>query len=730
MSKEFKPWIPAEKNIPEFTFGPLLVGVILGVIFGASSLYLVLKVGMTVTASIPVAVLSVTIFRGFTKLFGLRPRTILENNVVTTTGSGGESIAFGVGVTMPAVLILGFDMETSTVMLVAVLGSLLGVLMMIPLRRVLMVQEHGKLIFPEGTAAAEVLKAGETGGTSAKTILGGFVFGSLFKLLNIVFHLWRETASAIISFPKGAVMALEASPELLGVGYIIGPRLAGIMFAGNVLAYWMLAPMIKLFGEQLTTPLFPAAKTISAMTGVEIWRAYVLYIGVGMLVTGGLISLCRNLPMIVRGAMSGFTNLSQARKGAGKSAGVERTDRDLPMSIVIGGSLLLVLTIWLAPGLHMNLLGAILILAFGFLFVTVSSRLVGEIGSSTNPISGMTVATLLVTSLVFLALGWVEPQYRLIALCVAGIVCVAAANGGITSQDLKTGHLIGATPKYQQICLLIGGFSSAMVIGFALKALNDASTVYSQKTFPPGLVYEKVTDLKKIPSPNTDDVPAGDYRVLWVPDTAREGVLAKLNPGKYLLAESGEVKYFVDPGINGALTQKDDGTQVQKYIAPKAALMSLIIDGILSRKLPWGLVLLGVALSIVMELSGVAALPFAVGVYLPAHVSSAVFVGGVVRWIVNHIRRRKGVNTEEEDSGPGVLYSSGLIAGGAIAGILIAFATGFASNFMKKLNIGHTELWKPIAESPVAMVVIFGALAISLGYVALSGKDSVKTDKK
>lgn len=721
MSKDFKPYVPAEKKIPEFTLAPIVLGVILGVVFGASSLYLVLKVGMTVSASIPVAVISVTIFRAFTSLLGLRPRTILENNMVQTVGSAGESIAFGVGVTMPAVLILGFNLHLSTVMLVAVLGGLLGVLMMIPLRRVLIVKEHGNLIYPEGTACAEVLKAGETGGTSAMTILGGFAVGFIYKIMNIGMHLWSEIPTRALGFFKGATVASEVSPELLGVGYIIGPRIASIMLAGGVLSFWVLIPIIKLFGDAIPGPVFPAVKPISQMGPMEIWKSYVLYIGAGAVAAGGIISLINSLPTIIGGARAGLSNV----KGAGRQGQVARTDQDLPMWFVLLGGAVLVFAIWLAPGLHMNFLGALLIIVFGFLFVTVSSRLTGEIGSSSNPISGMTVATLLLTSLVFLVLGWVELPYRLIALCVAGIVCVAASNGGTTSQDLKTGYLVGATPKYQQIGLLIGAFTSALVIGWTLQVLNDTSTVYSAKSVPPGIRVNASalteTETPSARAAHADNVPVREYKVLWISDAKKaSGPEAQLAPGKYLVdPDNGDVKYLVDPGINGTVTMRDDGvTQVRKYVAPKAALMSLIIDGILAQKLPWGLVLLGVALALVMELCGIASLPFAVGVYLPMFVSMPIFFGGLARWGVDrvHAKRSKGKGGEEDDSGPGQLYSSGLIAGGAIAGIAIAFVTGFAENFAKAIGIGH--------ESELLAVIVFTAMFLSLVFVGLSRKSA------
>ncbi len=670
MTKEHKPFIASSAKVAELTVVPVIVGVLLGIVFGASSLYLALKVGMTVSASIPVAVLSITLFKGFSKLFGLKPATILENNIVQTTGSAGESIAFGVAVTMPALLILGYEMEVGRIMTVAVLGGLLGVLMMIPLRQALIVKGHGELAYPEGTACAEVLIAGERGGTSAKTVFAGFFYGLIYKFLNLGLKLWTDVPEKAIGFFKGAAVSAEVSPELLGVGYIIGPRIACITVAGGLLSSWVFMPMIKLFGAGLTTPLFPATKLIADMSLHEIWRSYVLYIGAGAVAAGGIISLLQSLPVIIHGARAGLGGLKSA---TGKLVNVKRTDQDLPISFVLVGSLVLVLAIWLSPSLKINFFGAVLMVVFGFLFVTVSSRLTGEIGSSSNPISGMTVATLLFTSLVFLALGWVDPIYRVTALSVAAVVCVAASNGGTTSQDLKTGFLVGATPKAQQISLLIGALTSAIVIGYTLELLNNASTIYSTKAIPEGVKVESVASLTE-----TEKVPGGHdlntYHILRLTEQPVAGPLAKLQAGKYLVDDGGTVRYLVDPGINGVLKNRDDGSSVQKYEAPKARLMSLIIDGILTQKLPWGLVLLGVAIALVLELCQVPALPFAVGVYLPLSVSMPIFCGGAIRWLVEKITSRRGIKQtdEEKETGPGILFSSGLIAGGSIAGIGLA----------------------------------------------------------
>lgn len=713
--KEFKSFIPSDKTIPEFSVLPVLIGSLLGIVFGASSLYLALKVGMTVSASIPVAVLSITLFRGLSKAMGLRNTTILENNITQATGSAGESIAFGVAVTMPALLILGYDMELSRIMLVAILGGLLGVLMMIPLRHGLIVKAHGELAFPEGTACAEVLMAGEKGGTSARTVFTGFFLGLFYKLSNAGLKLFKEIPEKTLSFFKGASVSIEVSPELLGVGYIIGPRIACIMLGGGILASWVLIPMIKLFGDGLTTPLFPATTLISQMSLHEIWRAYVLYIGAGAVAAGGIISLLQNIPTIVHGAVSGLKGVFAPSQ---KAVAISRTESDLPFTVVLVGVAGIIAAIWFAPSLHMNLLGALLIVVFGFLFVTVSSRLTGEIGSSSNPISGMTVATLLLTCLVFVLVGWVGPEYRVTALSVAAIVCVAASNGGTTSQDLKTGFLLGGTPKFQQIGILVGAVTSALVIGVTLKILNEASTIYSRTAVPKGAKVESVSQLTEIQKAPGDPT---NYHVLRLLETPKIGNLSSLRPGKYLVNPSGDVTYLVDPGINGVLSAKDDGTLVPKYEAPKAQLMSLIIDGILTQKLPWGLVLLGVSIALVLELCGIASLPFAVGVYLPLSASSPIFAGGMVRWLIEKIqsRRKMKLTDEEKESGPGVLFSSGLIAGGSIAGILLAFLN-LKDNIMKNLNFGaHFAMSQ---ESDLLPMIVFGGMCFILFMTGLARK--------
>jgi putative OPT family oligopeptide transporter len=713
-TREHKPYVPDDEEIPEFTWGPLVVGALLGIVYGASSLYLVLKVGMTVSASIPVAVLSITLFRGVSHLFGLRPATILENNIVQTTGSAGESIAFGVGVTMPAVMLLGFDMEVGHVMFVAVLGGLLGILMMIPLRRALIVKQHGTLKYPEGTACADVLIVGEEGGTNARTVFTGFGIAFVYQWLMQGMKLWKAAPEAALDFFKGAAIGAEASPALLGVGYIIGPRTACIMLSGGILAAFVLTPAIKLFGEPLDEPLFAELmiqpQLIREMGPEDIRRNYILYIGAGAVATGGLISLIQALPLIIGSIRAGLGDLTRGSDDA--EAGFRRTEHDLPMWLVLAGSAGLVVAITLAPSLRMNWAGSVLVVVCGFFFATVSSRLTGEIGSSSNPISGMTVATLLLTCLLFLLLGWTTPVDRVAALSVAAVVCIAASNAGTTSQDLKTGFLLGATPRWQQLSILIGALTSALVIGWTLVKLNDAGTVYSNHDLPAiKLPEELVAGLTQRERPHGPEIADdAEYRV-WHATTGNQ---YRVPQGKYLVRDDGTLAWLCDPSINGLIPYHDNGQAVEKFEAPKTRLMALIIDGILSRKLPWTLVLIGAFIAVVMQLAGVSALPFAVGVYLPLATSVPVFLGGAARYIADRAARR---TPEEGDTSPGVLFSSGYIAGGSVAAILIIFLS-LAPGAAPFLDVSRRlPEWWNASNLPAALSLM--ALLAVLGYVGL-----------
>jgi putative OPT family oligopeptide transporter len=754
----FTPYIAPETNLRELTILPVIVGAILGLVFGASSLYLVLKVGLTVSASIPVAVISITLFRLFSRL-GARDATILEHNIVQTAGSAGESIAFGVGVTMPAILILGFDLEITRVMLVAILGGLLGILMMIPLRRALIVAQHGVLKYPEGTACAEVLKAGASAesraaaspaakmeqaklgeGTSAKTIFTGFGFALAYKTAMVAFRTWKEVPEKVFGVPfKNASLSVEISPELLGVGYIIGPRIAAIMCAGGVLAYLVLIPMISYFGAGLVSPLAPETTTlVKDMDPGQIRNAYVLYIGAGAVAMGGLVSVFRSLPTIWHGMKGGLADFN-ASKGDTRPATL-RTDHDLSMRVVLIGIIALVLAIAFANPLYVGgttiitrLAAAVLIIVFGFLFVTVSSRLTGEIGSSSNPISGMTVATLLLTCLTFVVLGWTGSNYFVTALSIGAIVCIAASNGGTTSQDLKTGYLIGSTPRSQQIAILVGALVSAIALGPILLKLNAAGSVY----VPVGTTIQGISagTLQTGEKANVSELsgrregiegtlaagqPDGKKYLVWHRQDPQGG-----NAEKYLVDDAGTPVYFVDRGINGSIRKLANGQEVPKFDAPKATLMSYIIKGILGGKLPWALVLLGAMIAIVLELSGIPSLAFAVGVYLPLSSSSPILLGGMIRWGVDKwiARKHAGANLTEDqliaegDKSPGVLMASGYIAGGAIAGIIIAFLAGVPSmaSFNTRIEaFGEANPMRTGASSDLLSMIPFVIMMIIL----------------
>jgi putative OPT family oligopeptide transporter len=761
----FRPYIPASVKLRELTPLPLIVGTLLGMIFGASSLYLVLKTGLTVSASIPVGVISITLFRALAKM-GMRSRTILENNIVQTAGSAGESIAFGVGVTMPAILILGFDLEVTRVLLVAVLGGLLGILMMIPLRRALIVQQHGLLKYPEGTACAEVLKAGadEESRAAAHTdasapvsdvralpIFTGLGIGFIYKVAMDAFKAWKDTPERVFGPPFNAgSIAAEINPALLGVGYIIGPRIAAIMCAGGVLSYLVLIPLIKFFGEGIAGVLAPGTVPISQMSHNDIRNAYVLYIGAGAVAAGGIISVFKSLPMIWHGLKGGMKDVGSVQA---QGDAVPRTERDLPMKLVLGGSILLVVMIAFANPLYAGGVGwvtriaaAILIVIFGFLFVTVSSRLTGEIGSSSNPISGMTVATLLLTCLIFLLLHWTGQNYYVTALSLGAIVCIASSNGGTTSQALKTGHLLGATPKAQQYAILIGALGSAVILGPILLTLNNAGTVYVPVANDPAIAFP--ADFRVNPSelqaeggqPKNERLhgPQGtedpkSYHV-WFHTPAEGG-----NAIKYLVNDDGVPVYLADPAINGTHRERPGGGTVTKFDAPKATLMSYIIKGILSQRLPWGLVLLGAMIAIVLEMAGIPSLAFAVGVYLPLSASSPILIGGLIRWGVDKYVRKKFArhNLSEDqliaegDKSPGVLMASGYIAGGALAGIIFAVMNGLESLQGFNTNIGNwANTQNPFFNGPNSNLLSLIPFVVICILLYLAGRETILAGKK
>ena len=626
----FQPYVAPTQSPAEFTVKAIVLGALFGLLFGASTVYLGLRAGLTVSASIPIAVLAISVLK---KLGG---STILENNIVQTIGSAGESVAGGVVFTIPALIFLVpygpnyFNYYQITMLTFA--GGILGVLMMVPLRRALIVKEHGVLPYPEGTACAEVLVAGERGGKLAALVFSGLGIGALWKALSWIFNLFRTevgySAPRTSQFPN-ATLNVDISPEYLGVGYVIGPRIAGTMFAGGVLSWLVLLPLLSILGEYITEPFPPIHPNfannpatgrpflISEMNPGQLWSAYIRYIGAGAVLASGLITLARTIPTIISSARGSIRDLSA---GAGTVAQL-RTERDIPMPIVIGGSVLLAIFLAVAPGLPTqgNVLAAVLVVVFGFFFATVSSRITGLIGSSSNPISGMTIATLILTCLLFVALGWTGDVYAPIAIAVGALVCIAAANAGTTSQDLKTGYLVGATPLYQQLGLIIGVLASAFVIGI--------TTIYMHQVFGIG----------------SQDVPA-----------------------------------------------------------PQATLMSTIIRGLLNQNLPWGLVLVGVFISVTLELCGIHSLSFAVGSYLPIATTAPIFAGGLVRYWVE---RKTGVAQESEVSA-GTLFSSGLIEGVSICGILFAILVG-TGNIAPLQAIGNAV---PFLHGEDALGHIFGAL--------------------
>jgi uncharacterized oligopeptide transporter (OPT) family protein len=772
-----QPFVPPSESPKEFTLPAILAGAILGIIFGASSLYLVLKVGLTVSASVPIAVLSITLFRAISRAFKVRNTTILENNIVQTAGSAGESIAFGVGVTMPALLLLGFEMDPVRVMTVSVLGAVLGILMMIPLRRAFIVKQHGKLVYPEGTACAEVLVAGEKGGATAKMVFVGFGIAFVVQFLRKACKLWPEEPGTKLYAEnpdgtktglKGAELKGELAPELLGVGFLIGPRIACLMMAGAVLSYFVLGPAIAFFGEQLNDPVPPATRAVSAepahvavaggavapvvekareadpglirnMEPEGLRGRYLRYIGAGAVAAGGIISMCRALPLIIGSIVSGLRDLraSRAAAAAGGGVSVPRTERDMPMTVVLWGSVALVLILAAVPqlglGLNFNgLLGAAMILLFGFLFVTVSSRLTGEVGSSSNPISGMTIATLLLVCLIFLILGRTGPAAMLTALTIAAVVCIASSNGGTTSQDLKTGFLVGATPAKQQWAILIGAVTSALVIGVTMLYLNKGSTHYTNKGFPAGAVLEVPADAKtERPGKPYDtgwegqEPDRNEYRVVHL----RDGDHPNVPAGRYLVNDRGNPVYKTDVPINRESRVMDNGNPApDRFQAPQPQLFANIIEGILGGRLQWSLIITGVLIAVALELCGVSALPVAVGMYLSLASSMPIFIGGMMRFIADKLRGKPKSEAESETS-PGVLLASGYIAGGTLCGLIVAFFE-FVPDFKQFLNLGFhlfSEVnpktgkaeWNPDESGParVVAVVVFGMLAAFLVYI-------------
>lgn len=621
--EQYDSYIPASSSLPEFTLKAVLLGIGLGIVFGAANAYLGLKVGLTVSASIPAAVMSIALFRL------MRRGTILETNMVQTIGSAGESLAAGVIFTIPALFIWGLPVEQLEVFTLGALGGLLGVLFMIPLRRFLISKEHGKLPYPEGTACAEVQVAGETGGARAKLVFGGLGLGALYKFLADphALRLWNENPA--VHFPGKVSVGVNATPELLGVGYIIGWRIALIMFSGGALAWLIIIPLINIFGGSQV--IYPGTVPVSEMAAGDIWNRYIRYIGAGGVAYGGIITLIKSFPTLLESIRIGLRNIRETSQG--KESGTIRTDRDLPLLLVGAGALAIAIALDLVPVVPVNFLSAALMVIFAFFFVTVSSRIVGLIGTSSNPVSGMTIATLLAASVLFVVFGMDDaPDARASVLAIGAVVCIAAAIAGDSSQDLKTGFLLGATPWKQQIGEMIGVLTSATVMGAVLIMLHGSYGIGSS-TLP----------------------------------------------------------------------------------APQATLMSLVIDGVLNASLPWGFVAVGVALAAIVEhVFRKPALAFAVGLYLPLSLTTPILAGGALRhW--TETRYRKDPKEKRET---GVLFSSGLIAGAALVGVLIAAVIFFSERLpilatvVEHWTIGYAWMGEPLGT--IVSLLVFAGLAFAL----------------
>jgi putative OPT family oligopeptide transporter len=717
---DFQPFVPASEKRPEFTLRAILLGSVFGIIFGAVTVYVGLRAGLTVAASIPIAVLSISILRAFGRA------SILENNIVQTTGNAGQSIASGVIFTLPALVFLGFDLEYSRIFILALIGGWLGVLFMIPLRRQLIVHEHANLPYPEGTACADVLIAGERGGSLASRVFFGLGLGALYTFLQNknLFSAWPGSPGFEPDFGpqhvlKGAAINADATSEYLGVGYIIGPKVAGVIFAGGVFSWLVIMPLIYFFGKALGTPIYPGQVPIAQMGPSDLWATYIKPMGAGAVAAAGLITLCKTLPTIFGALTAGFKTM---KPGAGGAAPKPiRTEDDLSMKVVLIGSLLIVACMFIflefkpVPGAFVgwgaNLAASLLVVVFGFLFVTVSSRIVGLVGSSASPVSGMTIATLMATSAIFLVKGWTSPAFGALAITIGGVVCIAASNSGDTSQDLKTGYIIGATPRLQQIALIIGVVVSTIVIGFTLNLMNtglqefhSAPQTWDINGNHPGVTIqtnEKLPDAIRVIGVDNamTNHQRSEYQVLNAIGST------ELQDGKYLYSPtSREIEVHWIQGIGSVSAP-----------APQAKLMATVINGILSRKLPWGLVLLGVALVIAIELLGIRSLTFAVGAYLPIGTTLPIFVGGVVRWMVDQAAKKSGDTDADSEISSGSLYASGLIAAGGIAGLCGVALKAYEQTVGKGdiLNFPHTFL-----DNNYVSVLAFAALAFSLFYFA------------
>jgi len=714
---EFRTYIPAEESPKEFTVRAVILGALFGLLFGAVTVYVGLRAGLTVSASIPISVLSISILRAFGR------STILENNIVQTTGSAGESLAAGVMFTIPALIFLGFGSEFTfwRIFPLALLGGWLGVLFMVPLRRQLIVKEHGNLVFPEGTACADVLVAGERGGSFAGRVFWGLGLGGVYTFLMNTVQAWTSQPESRPSWFPGASFRAAITSEYLGVGYIIGPRVSGILFAGGIISWLVMMPAIKFYGQLAgNTPIYPSTIPIPLMTPDDIWRSYIRPMGAGAVAAAGLITLLRTLPTIISALRAGLKDVHA--EGAAQSTASSRIDRDVSMRWVILGSLLIIFLMWVLLTFHPmkgantqwyhNLLAGIFVTIFGFLFVTVAARISGLLGNSSNPVSGMSIATLMATCAIFFVAGWTAPNYEVLALMIGGVVCTAAAIAGATSQDLKTGYLVGATPRLQQLGLLVGVTVSTIAIGTTLSLMNKGLEKYIPTEIPV----------------NLQALPEG-VKVERDAFTHQGKTFVLINALSSHEIPDGE--YLYDPSTKRIEFQWAQGIGSDKAPAPQARLMATVIHGILNQRLPWRLVLMGVALVIAVEVLGVRSLAFATGSYLSIATTGAMFAGGLVRALVEATTKKK----DESEASPGALYSSGLIAAGGVfglLGIIIALlqdpeistrvphwlTAALGLPWRADLFSFGPKLMGPLATSNLFGILMFALLAASLFYFA------------
>jgi putative OPT family oligopeptide transporter len=718
---KFQPYVPAEEVRPEFTFRAIFFGGLFGILFGAVTVYVGLRAGLTVAASIPIAVLSISILRALGKA------SILENNIVQTAGSAGESVAGGVIFTLPALIFLGFPLEQFRIFMLALIGGCLGVCFMIPLRRQLIVKEHGNLLYPEGTACADVLIAGDKGGSFASRVFAGLGLGGLYTFFanGNLFAAWPGTPTYNPNWYPGSSIRADVTSEYLGVGYIIGPRIAGVIFAGGVFAWLVVMPCIKFFGSHAAAAIYPSTVPISDMTPDLLWARYIRPMGAGAVAAAGLITLLKTLPTIIAALRAGAKDLA---KGAAGAAGQRRTDRDLSLKWALIGAGVLMLMMWAMLTFHpvpgaqtsvfSNLMAALLVVVFGFLFVTVSSRITGLIGTSSNPISGMAIATLMATCAMFLIMGWTAPAFFALAISIGGVVCIASANAGNTSQDLKTGFLVGATPGKQQLALIIGVAVSVIAIGFTLKGMDEtleefqtANIPLNMQSLPQGVSVAENTGFGRtqVPITGADGKPTGQQ-------VSVQGMTV-INALNSPVVPDGS--YFYNPQSGKIEVQWVHGIGSRNAAAPQARLMATVINGILTHKLPWGLILLGVFLVIGVEILGIRSLSFAVGFYIPISTTLAIFCGGLVRWLVERAAKKAGEHAEESDVSPGSLYASGLIAAGGIVGLLgIGVKYMAIKNWIPDAVLSLSKRIPYLADAQWLAALMFIVLAGSLFHFA------------